>query len=110
MEEIIAPILIVLFILFTVLISKYGMAGLGFWGKKRTKIAEFSSKTGKWVERTIIYSLEGKNGYQGYGIDFSNTKTRKGISGFEMKISASSIEFTKDEADQLVTMLKPLLK
>ena len=110
MEDIVVILTIAFIILFTIFISKFGLAGLGFWGKKRKMIAEFSSKKGKWVERTIIYSLEGKNGYQGYGLDFSNTKTRKSLNSFAMKASASSIEFTKHEADELVKILEPLLE
>ena len=96
-------------VLTTLFLSKKGLAGLGFWGKQREKIAQYEFKEGRWNRRLLIYKLTNRKGYEGYGIEFSSTKHRSQLGSPGMSVRVSAIEFTKYEADKMVEMISPHL-
>ncbi len=105
------PLMVVAAILIvTLIIGKKGLGGLGFWGKKRTKLEEYTFKDGSRTRKIIIYRLSGRRGYQGYGIEFARAKFKVHVGEASIKSSAFSIEFTKQEADELADLIAPYLE
>ena len=98
-----------LIVLTTLFLGKKGLAGLGFWGKQRKKIAQYEFNEGRWNRRVLIYKLRNRKGYEGYGIEFSNTKHRSTLGSAGMSVRVSAIEFTKYEADKMVELISPYL-
>lgn len=108
-SELVATLGIGLLFAFTLIVAKKGFFGLGFWGKQRSIIAEHHLNYGTRSQRIFIYRLTDNSGYEGYGLEFSRLKTKAQLGHARMKSSAMAIEFTKDEADQLVDLVKPHL-
>lgn len=108
-NDLIATGIVILLILVIILVAKKGFGGLGFWGRKRKKVAEFKFNHGKWTTRLFVYQLWNKSGYKGYGLEFAHSRLRSYAGHAGMKASASAMEFTKDEADQLVDLIRPHL-
>lgn len=108
-HDLMAAGLIILLILVIIFVAKKGFGGLGFWGKKRKKVAEIKFNHGKWTNRLFVYQLWNKSGYKGYGLEFTHSRLRTYAGHAGMKASASAMEFSKDEADQLVDLIRPHL-
>lgn len=96
---------VAIIIFLIVFIARKGLIGRGFWGKNRTKIAEYSFDLKYGKRKIFVYKLEDKNGYQGYGLEFTRTKEKSYLGARGMKMSFSAVEFTKDEADKLVELV-----
>lgn len=97
-------------IVFTIiLLSKKGLAGRGFWGKQRKKVAEYDFQNGRWHSKLLIYKLRNRRGYEGYGIEFLKTKHRSNLGSAGMSMRVFAIEFTKYEADKMVELIAPHL-
>jgi hypothetical protein len=103
-------LIIGLMFVFSVMVARKGFAGWGFWGKERRKIAEYMYERGDRTKRTFIYRLSSKSGYQGYGLEFTDMKFKLRTGGTRMKSGGSVIEFTKQEADRLIDLIKPHLR
>ena len=108
-DSTVALVVIVLVIVLLSFIALKGLAGLGFWGRKRNKIAEFEFQYGDWRHRMFIYQLSAKSGYQGYGVELTETRFKQFSGNMGMKTHASAIEFSRDEASQLVQLIRPYL-
>lgn len=100
-------IFIVFLIGFIVITAKFGFGGLGFWGKNREKIAEYTFNNDNCTRKIFVYKLKDKKGCEGYGIEFSETETMLHGGGAKIKGSHNFVEFTKNEADMIVKLVAP---
>ena len=109
-DKLVSFIGIVVIISMIVFIARKGLAGRGFWGKTRKKIAEHSFDLKYGNRKIFVYKLEDKQGYQGYGLELTRTREKSNFGARGMKMSFTAIEFTKDEADKLVDIVSNYIR